>query len=103
MKLLLLLMVIMSLATVHGWQSIEETSIHPKFPNHCISKNEEVGKMKFGESKRLPNNCVNVTCEPGKIMYFGCGTVNVDNECTFGTENLSLQYPDCCPQPVCPE
>ncbi|KAF5305239.1 hypothetical protein FQR65_LT07778 [Abscondita terminalis] len=103
MKLMVSLFLFTILVTTFAWTSIEITPIDENEPDVCVSKNVEVGKMHFGESKRLSNNCVKVECGRGKIVYAGCGSIEVDSACTIEPENLSLPYPDCCPRPICPE
>jgi hypothetical protein len=36
------------------------------------------------------------------VSYESCGAVDVGAPC-YLSEDLSLPYPDCCPQPMCPE
>ncbi|KAF5284293.1 hypothetical protein FQA39_LY04586 [Lamprigera yunnana] len=90
----------MYLAVVYGWTSTENTPVDD-VNKVCVSKDPEVGTLKYGTS-RLANSCVRAECSPGLIALAGCGVIGVEPPCTVGKEDLSKDYPDCCPGPICP-
>ncbi|KAF5284292.1 hypothetical protein FQA39_LY04585 [Lamprigera yunnana] len=89
------------LAVVYGWTSIEEVP-EDDVNKVCVSTDPSVGTLKYGTTSRLANSCVRAKCTPGRISLAGCGVTSVMPPCTIGKEDLSKEYPACCPGPVCP-
>ncbi|KAF5284295.1 hypothetical protein FQA39_LY04588 [Lamprigera yunnana] len=100
MKVALFFFFFVYLAAVYGWTAIEETPIDD-VNKVCVSKNPEVGTIKYGTS-RLANSCVRAQCSPGFISLAGCGTISTERPCRVGKEDLSKDYPYCCPDIECP-
>ncbi|KAF5305238.1 hypothetical protein FQR65_LT07777 [Abscondita terminalis] len=87
-------------ATVFGSTGMELTN--PDKPDTCSSSHDLVGEMNVGENKRMSDRCVRVTCLSGGIIkYDGCGSFGIEPPCYMGNGDLSLPYPDCCPEPKC--
>ncbi|XP_017772345.1 PREDICTED: uncharacterized protein LOC108559541 [Nicrophorus vespilloides] len=75
-------------------------AIEPPNPNAakgtCVSKQWNL-TLKSGESKQVPKECAQLTCQSnGSIQYTSCG-VAVNSKGERCSEDLSKPYPDCCP------
>jgi len=84
---------------------------HPKYPGHCHYEetNQAIG---IGQSIDLDGECTQITCyvqttdDDSQTEFYiegiSCGSIGVDPPC-YIRQNISLSYPDCCPEPVCPQ
>ncbi|CAG7785966.1 unnamed protein product [Allacma fusca] len=82
--------------------------VHASQPDHCYQESTKKF-FKPGESWTeegcMEASClmVNYTGIPRlMISYATCGVVGVEPPC-YLTENKAAAYPDCCPEPVCPD
>ncbi|XP_074109537.1 uncharacterized protein LOC141534224 [Cotesia typhae] len=55
------------------------------------------------EGKTFDKNCVQYTCKDGGYFATGCSESRCQNQTGSTDYNFSLSFPECCPQPICPE
>ena len=85
--------------------SIAESEADPDYPDHCfISSTGQ--HYQIESSWPMENDCGEVRCgkyDSRLFLYFAtCGTVDGPPHCEL-ISDLSRPYPQCCPEPKCPE
>ncbi|KAJ9575508.1 hypothetical protein L9F63_007613 [Diploptera punctata] len=76
----------------------------------CPSKCPGCENRTIGESwkVRITSECSGLTCKKTETNRYswsmkGCAQYRLASGCVLPPANLTLEYPDCCPQPKCPE
>ncbi|XP_067002559.2 uncharacterized protein [Anabrus simplex] len=85
----------------YAYTYMEIVTESPDYPGMCFDRDT---KEFYASGSRWFKSgaCEMLLCSFPVISGYGCGTVTVEPPCEIVPGNLSLPYPDCCPQGYCP-